>query len=86
MKAPGDPKSKMSLAAEGGSTQGAPADAHHQGAIGVQGAADRQGVHILREQGLVGERVADAAVIQYLTNVRKVRAGGAAGGTKSYEA
>ena len=65
--------SEMSFTAVGGNPQGlrptgrwGPADTHHQGAIGVQGSTDRQGVHVLREQGLMGERVADAAIIQYL--------------------
>lgn len=43
-----------------------PADAHHQRAIRVDGPADRQWVHVLREKGLVGKSVADAAVIQDL--------------------
>lgn len=63
----------MSFTAVGGSTQwlqatwwGDPADTDHQGTIGVKGPTDREGVHILGEQGLMGERVTDASIIQYL--------------------
>lgn len=64
---------KMSLTVVGGSTSrfepaerwGA-ADAHHQGTVRVQGPADRQGVHVVREQGLMGKCVTDAPVIQNL--------------------
>lgn len=43
-----------------------PADAHHQGPVRVQGPTDRQGVHVVREQGLMGKGVTDAPVIQNL--------------------
>lgn len=63
----------MSLSAVGGdawcllpSRRRHPADAHYQGAIRVDGSADRQGVHVLGEKGLVGKSVADAPVIQDL--------------------
>lgn len=63
----------MSLSAVGGdawcllpSRRRHPVDAHYQGAIRVDGPADRQGVHVLGEKGLVGKSVADAPVIQDL--------------------
>lgn len=43
-----------------------PTDIHHQGPVGVKGSADRQGVHVLREKGLVGKGVADTPIIQDL--------------------
>lgn len=67
----------MSLSAVGGAAWSLlpsrcrhPANAHHQGAIRLDGPADRQRVHVLREKGLVGKSVADAAVIQYLKGRR----------------
>ncbi len=63
----------MSFTAVGGDTHrlqatwwGGPADTHHQGTIRVKGPTDRQGVHILWEQGLMGECVADASIVLYL--------------------
>lgn len=63
-------KSKVSFTAIGGDTQGlqptqgrGPADTHHQGTIRIKGPTDRQWVHILRKQGLMGECVTDASII-----------------------
>lgn len=63
-------RSKLSFTAVGGAIQElqpaqrrGPVDTHHQGTVGVNGPADRQGVHILWEQGLMGECVTDASII-----------------------
>ena len=50
-----------------------PADAHQQGAVGVKGRADGQGVHVLGKHGLMGKCVADAAIIQHLRGRRENR-------------
>lgn len=67
----------MSFTAVGGDTRrlqatwwGGPADTHHQGTIRVKGPTDRQGVHILWEQGLMGECVTDASIVLYLKGSR----------------
>lgn len=80
----------MSLSAVGGDTWRLlpsrcrhPADTHHQGAIRVDGSADRQRVHVLGEKGLVGKSVADAAVIQ---DLKGRGGGGGRGGMKRSEA
>lgn len=63
----------MSFAAVGRASQrllaldhSGPADTHHQGPVCMKGPADGQGVHVLREQGLVGKSVADASIIEDL--------------------
>lgn len=68
-------KSKVSLAVVGGDTQVLrpnaccdPANAHHQDTVRVKASTHWQGVHILREQRLMGERVTDASIVQNLKN------------------
>lgn len=79
----------MSFTAVSGDTQWlqptqrcGPTDTHHQGPIGVKSPTDRQGVHILREKGLVGECVTDASIVKYLKDKRQdVRKGWSCGRT-----
>lgn len=69
----------MSFTAVGGDTKWlwpteycSPADAHYQCTIWVKSPTDCQGVHILREKGLVGECVTDASIIKYLKDKRQI--------------
>lgn len=77
----------MSLSAIGGDTwfllpsrRLHAADAHHQGAIRVDGPTDCQGVHVLGEKRLVGKSVADAPVVQDLQGRGRGGGGGGGGG------
>lgn len=52
------------------------ADADHQGAVCMEGPTEGQGIHVLREQGLVGKRVTDTSIIKDLKRAKEVSEGG----------
>ena len=51
-------------------------DADHQHPVGAEGAPERQGVHVVGQQGLVGECVTDAPVFHDLQEQQKQQESG----------
>lgn len=49
-----------------------PADTYNQCTVWMKSPTDCQGVHILREKGLMSECVADASIIKYLKDKRQI--------------